>query len=254
VKSIFKHITAAAITFFVCSQGHSSQTDVLTPTSEESFFEIQRPKCRLVRHDAYGDVTRAQAEIQRMQYARTREPVRMEFPNIRDALLQVTNIRYPTIAIHIPRHVEQDNEPAIQQHFNPDLDYSCIVSLAIYSSAGDMRGYWQSAVRSLIPFIQRLPNLMELTLSQQVVEEVIGALRPERYINVDFNSYGSDSIYSTELTQGRADSYLAYLQEVYRNFHFRLVPIFNPIMQFGLEDRESFQGSQVYDDCDDMLS
>lgn len=244
MKQIFKHLTAAAITFFVCSKGHTSQTEIMSYTPDDFFAAERRPQAILIRHNACRDLARYQDEIQGMVQVRTMKPVVMQFPNVKNLLRQVADKRYPKIAIHIPRHNEGDHEPAPQLNFDPTSDYSCIVSLSIFSSAGDMRGYWKSAVRSLIPFINQLPRLMELTLSQHIVEDIIGELPPERYINVDFNSYSDgDIFYSTELLKERADAYLTYLQDTYRNFHFQLVPIVNPLMRFASDQPESIEGS-----------
>lgn len=239
--NVFSQFICLIICCCFLATSHSIEITGSLSADEDSFETQSSPTSLMVRYNACGDLRDYwQKEQLRRQLALV-NPIEVSFPVQKEELLQAINRGYQKFAIHIPRFT--DDGQRISFDVDQAMDLRRVYSIAIYSSAGESRGYWRSAVQSLSRLIQRLPNLLEVTLSEHIVEDLMPFIPVGTHIHLNYYTYG-DTIYSELTLQARALSSLAYYQANYRSYPFYLVPIRNPIADSLYSRSEEYQNEE----------
>lgn len=163
--------------------------------------------------------------------------VKVTFPTEQEKLKTAITQGSSHIHIYIPyNHVYQYKQERCDFHYN-FLGQTNIKALIIEHSVGSERGYSNPALAVLTLLLKNATKLEEITLSQELADDLLPCLRVGVRVILDFScSYRNcGTMYSKEYLIGLRNSVLAYYQEKYPNhlgFRIEALEIRDPFAAF----------------------
>jgi hypothetical protein len=244
MKRLFKLLVGTAGVLCLSLPGHSMEFfDTGDHVAEAVSCPTKQP-ARLVRMNAHGDLRPFFAKTEFVRAQQVIESPRIIFPEQKELLLKAIQQGCTKLNIYIPRKTDSYNGDQTIDFSLGDFHFLNVTSIVIEHSAGDSRGFWQSALQALISNFHLFPNLFEITLSDILVDYTIRSLEFGTKVTLNCQChYGpSDTIYPQEFLSERAESLQQYFQHTYNMYPFYVAEIQDPwrsLQRSSNQDRES---------------
>lgn len=231
MRQFYKHITVAASILCLCSQGYSAQSIADTHYLQDGIGSPKKRPTPLVRSNAWGDLTPYFAKWDFAHYQTVVESPRITFPLQKELLFLSIQQGCTKLHIYIPQNSKgyMDDQQGIDFSLG-NLEFFNVTSLIIEHSAGDARGYWPAAIEALVGNLRSFPNLVEVTLSDILVDMVVPHLVHGTRVKLNSGCYyvSTDSVHPKKELAERAEAQLEYCQSAYPMFPFYLTRMENP--------------------------